>query len=97
MADAPKHNRSRGVIKSKIKLARAEVIDEDRLGKHIHRHRRRGAMRETVPHRLLDRAPVRHAHLVFLLILLMGSDAGRVAAKDEVKNTPPQISSVFPQ
>jgi hypothetical protein len=54
-------------------------------------------MRETVPQPLFVRTPVWHAHLVFLLILLMGNDGSRVAAKDEVKNNPPQISSVFPQ
>jgi hypothetical protein len=54
-------------------------------------------MRETVTQRLLVRTPVWHGHLVLLLTLLMGSDESRVAAKDEVKNNPPQISSVFPQ
>ncbi len=54
-------------------------------------------MRETVIQRLLVRTPVWHAHLALLLALLMGSDESRVAAKDEVKNNPPQISSVFPQ
>ena len=54
-------------------------------------------MREKVTQRLLVRTPVRHAHVVLLLTLLMGGDGSRVAAKDEVKNNPPQISSVFPQ
>jgi hypothetical protein len=34
---------------------------------------------------------------VFCLTLLSGSDESRVAAKEEVKSSPPQISSVFPQ
>jgi hypothetical protein len=54
-------------------------------------------MRETVTRSLPLRTPVWRAHLVLLLTLLMGSSEGRVAAKDEVKNNPPQISSVFPQ
>ncbi|MGH9852814.1 MAG: hypothetical protein ACREBD_23505, partial [Blastocatellia bacterium] len=54
-------------------------------------------MRETVTQRLLVRTPFWRALFVFLLTLLMGSDGSRVAAKDEVKNNPPQISSVFPQ
>jgi hypothetical protein len=54
-------------------------------------------MRDTSTQRLLVRTPVWHVHLVLLLILLMGSDGSRVTAKDEVKNNPPQISSVFPQ
>ena len=54
-------------------------------------------MRETVTQRVLVRTPVWRAHLALLLALLMGSDESRVSAKDEVKNNPPQISSVFPQ
>lgn len=54
-------------------------------------------MRETGAQRLLVRAPVWRAHIALALILLMGSGESRVAAKDEVKNNPPQISSVFPQ
>ncbi len=54
-------------------------------------------MRETVTPRLLVCAPVWRAHLTLLFTLLMGSDESRVAAKDEVKNNLPQISSVFPQ
>src|SRR5262245_22563934 len=97
MTDAAKHNRSRPVIKVQIKLARAEVMDEDRLARYIHRHHRRGTMREAVTQRLLVRAPIWRAHLALLLTLLVGGDGSRVAAKDEVKNNPPQISSVFPQ
>jgi hypothetical protein len=52
-------------------------------------------MRE--PIHFLVRTPRWRAHSVLLLILLMGSGESRVAAKDEVKNNPPQISSVFPQ
>src|SRR5262245_13270689 len=40
--------------------------------------------------------PVWLVYIVLLLNFSMGSES-RVAAKDEVKNTPPQISSVFPQ
>jgi hypothetical protein len=54
-------------------------------------------MREPVTQRFLVRAPVWRAHLALLLTLLVLSDWSRVAAKDEVKNVPPQISSVFPQ
>jgi hypothetical protein len=54
-------------------------------------------MRETGAQRLLVRAPVWRAHIALALILLTGSGESRVAAKDEVKNNPPQISSVFPQ
>jgi hypothetical protein len=54
-------------------------------------------MRETGAQRLLVRVPVWLAHLAIFLILLTGSDWSRVSAKDEVKNNPPQISSVFPQ
>src|SRR5262245_4678727 len=36
-------------------------------------------------------------YILLLLNLSMGSAESRVAAKDEVKSTPPQISSVFPQ
>jgi Bacterial pre-peptidase C-terminal domain len=54
-------------------------------------------MRETVTQRLLLRAPLWHAHIALLLILSLVSLESRVAAKDEVKNNPPQISSVFPQ
>ena len=54
-------------------------------------------MRETVTQRLLVRTAVWYAHLLLLLILSVESGEGRVAAKDEVKNTLPQISSVFPQ
>src|SRR5215475_9882767 len=54
-------------------------------------------MRETVTQRFLVRAPVWQALLVLLLTLSMGNEESRVAAKDEVKNNPPQISSVFPQ
>ncbi len=54
-------------------------------------------MRETATQRLLVRTPVWHACLVLLLALSMGSDESQVAAKDEVKNNPPQIGSVFPQ
>ncbi|HKQ75299.1 MAG TPA: hypothetical protein VJ810_16490 [Blastocatellia bacterium] len=54
-------------------------------------------MRETVTQRVLVRTLVWRAHLAFLLTLLVGSEGGRVEAKDEVKNNPPQISSVFPQ
>ena len=46
-------------------------------------------MRETVTQRLLVRTTVWYAHLVVLLILSLESGEGRVAAKDEVKNTPP--------
>ena len=54
-------------------------------------------MRETVTQRFLVCTPVWCAHLAVLLILLMGGGESRVAAKEEVKNNPPQISSVFPQ
>ncbi|MFN0087037.1 MAG: hypothetical protein ACKVX9_16725 [Blastocatellia bacterium] len=54
-------------------------------------------MRETVTQRFHIRTPVRHAYFVLLLALFMGNNESRVAAKDEVKNNPPQISSVFPQ
>src|SRR5262245_53804886 len=54
-------------------------------------------MRDTLTQRLLVRAPVWQALLVLLLTLSIGGGESRVAAKDEVKNNPPQISSVFPQ
>ena len=54
-------------------------------------------MRETVTQHLLARTPVWQVHLALLFTLLLGSDESRVAAKDDVKNNPPQISSVFPQ
>ena len=54
-------------------------------------------MRETVTPRFPVRTFVWHVHGVLLLTFLMGSAGTRVAAKDEVKNNPPQISSVFPQ
>jgi hypothetical protein len=54
-------------------------------------------MRETVTQRLPAGTPVWQTHLMLLLALLVGSGGSQVAAKDEVKNTPPQISSVFPQ
>jgi hypothetical protein len=54
-------------------------------------------MRETVTQPLPVRTPVWRAHLVLFLTLLLGSGESRVTAKDEVKNNPPQISSVFPQ
>lgn len=54
-------------------------------------------MNETVNKRIPVRLLVWHARLVFLLILLLGSGLSQIAAKDEVKNNPPQIGSVFPQ
>src|SRR5262249_53984437 len=81
--------------KTRIDLALTEIIDEDRLGNHIHKHHRRGTMKDTVIQCL--RALVCQGSLALLLTLLRGSDGSRVAAKDEVKNNPPQISSVFPQ
>jgi len=54
-------------------------------------------MRETVTRRLFLRALVWHAYFMLILALLMGSGEIRICAKDEVKNNPPQISSVFPQ
>ncbi len=53
-------------------------------------------MRETCTQLLLVRTPVWQALLVLLLTLSLERE-NRVAAKDEVKNNPPQISSVFPQ
>src|SRR5262245_28994603 len=87
----------RQVIKAHIELARTEVIDEDCSVNHIHRDNHREPMRDTLTQRLLVRAPVWQALLVLLLTLSIGNDESRVAAKDEVKNNPPQISSVFPQ
>jgi hypothetical protein len=54
-------------------------------------------MRALITQRFLIRTSVWLARSVLLLILSMGSNESRVAAKDEVKNNPPQISSVFPQ
>jgi hypothetical protein len=79
------------------KLARAEVIEEDCLAKPIHRNHRQETMRENVTQRLPVPTPGWCAHLMLFMTLLMGIDGSRVAAQDEVKNNPPQISSVFPQ
>jgi hypothetical protein len=54
-------------------------------------------MREPITQRFLVRTSVWLARSVLLLTLSMGSNESRVAAKDEVKNSPPQISSIFPQ
>lgn len=54
-------------------------------------------MKEPVTQRLLVRALTWRVYLALLVTLLPGDDGSRVAAKDEVKNNPPQISSVFPQ
>ncbi len=54
-------------------------------------------MKKNVTQRHLVRTPVWHAQLALLLILSVGSAETRGDAKDEVKNNPPQISSVFPQ
>src|SRR5262245_12239311 len=80
-----------------IKLARAARIDEDRSGNHTNKYGRRETMRETRTQCLPVWTLAWQAYLALLLILLIGSDGSRVAAKDEVKNNPPQISSVFPQ
>jgi hypothetical protein len=53
----------------------------------------KATVNKSVPVRLL----VGHARLVLLLAFLVGTGLSQSATKDEVKNNPPQIGSVFPQ
>lgn len=54
-------------------------------------------MKESATPRLLGRILSWPVYSVLLFTLLLGDVGSRVTAKDELKNSPPQISSVFPQ